>query len=247
MKWLIASDIHGSAYFCEKLIEAYKRENADKILLLGDVLYHGPRNDLPEGYAPKQVIVMLNELAQDILCVRGNCDAEVDQMVLDFPLMADYAIITEDVMNSHCAKGSKEDGQRIRIHMIYATHGHIYNNGNLPPLHKGDILLHGHTHVPACEQYETHTYINPGSVSIPKEGSPHSYMVFDGEVFEWKTLDGEVYREFLCKAKQNGTNMYGGQNQVQNPKRHFWYLNWHKKQEETQKTKNTSIFPNPVL
>ena len=192
MKWLIASDIHGSAYFCEKLIEAYKRENADKILLLGDILYHGPRNDLPEGYAPKQVIAMLNELAQDILCVRGNCDAEVDQMVLDFPLMADYAIISN---------ASKEDGQSIRIPMIYATHGHVYNNGNLPPLQTGDILLHGHTHVPACEQHETHIYINPGSVSIPKDGSPHSYMVFDGEVFEWKTLDGEVYREFLCKAK----------------------------------------------
>lgn len=199
MKWLIASDIHGSAYFCEKLIEAYKRENADKILLLGDILYHGPRNDLPEGYAPKQVIAMLNEMAQDILCVRGNCDAEVDQMVLDFPLMADYAIITDDAMNSHCAKGSKEDGQRIRIPIIYATHGHVYNNGNLPPLQAGDILLHGHTHVPACEQYETHIYINPGSVSIPKEGSPHSYMVFDGEVFEWKTLEGEVYREFIAK------------------------------------------------
>ena len=190
MKWLIASDIHGSAYFCEKLIEAYKRENADKILLLGDILYHGPRNDLPEGYAPKQVIAMLNELAQDILCVRGNCDAEVDQMVLDFPLMADYAIISN---------ASKEDGQRIRMPMIYATHGHVYNNGNLPPLQAGDILLHGHTHVPACEQHETHIYINPGSVSIPKEGSPHSYMVFDGEVFEWKTLDGEVYREFITK------------------------------------------------
>lgn len=187
MKWLIASDIHGSAYFCEKLIKAYKRENADKILLLGDILYHGPRNDLPEGYAPKQVIAMLNELAQNILCVRGNCDAEVDQMVLDFPLMADYAIV---------AGASKEDGQSIRMPMIYATHGHVYNNGNLPPLQTGDILLHGHTHVPACEQHETHIYINPGSVSIPKEGSPHSYMVFDGEVFEWKTLDGEVYREF---------------------------------------------------
>ena len=190
MKWLIASDIHGSAYFCEKLIEAYKRENADKILLLGDILYHGPRNDLPEGYAPKQVIAMLNELAQDILCVRGNCDAEVDQMVLDFPLMADYAIISN---------ASKEDGQSIRIPMIYATHGHVYNNGNLPPLQAGDILLHGHTHVPTCEQYETHTYINPGSVSIPKEGSPHSYIVFDGELFQWKTLDGEVYREFIAK------------------------------------------------
>ncbi len=190
MKWFIASDIHGSAYYCEKLIEAYKREQADKILLLGDVLYHGPRNDLPEGYAPKQVIATLNELSQDILCVRGNCDTEVDQMVLEFPVLADYAILAD------YAKASEQGTQNTRKPIIYATHGHVYNNGNLPPLHKGDILLHGHTHVPVCEQFETHTYINPGSVSIPKENSPHSYMTFDGAVFLWKTLEGEVYKEF---------------------------------------------------
>lgn len=184
MKWFIASDIHGSAYYCEKLIEAYRKEQADKILLLGDVLYHGPRNDLPEGYAPKQVIAMLNELSQDILCVRGNCDTEVDQMVLEFPVLAEYAILADYAKTSP---------------MIYATHGHIYNSKNLPPLHKGDILLHGHTHVPACEQLETYTYINPGSVSIPKENSPHSYMILDGEVFQWKTLDGEVYKELVLE------------------------------------------------
>ena len=178
MKWFIASDIHGSAYYCEKLVEAYKREKADKILLLGDVLYHGPRNDLPEGYAPKQVISMLNELESEILCVRGNCDTEVDQMVLNFPILADYAILTA--------------GKR----MIFATHGHVYNNGNLPPIHEGDILLHGHTHVPACEQHEKHIYINPGSVSIPKENSPHSYMIFEGVRFEWKDLERNVYKEF---------------------------------------------------
>ena len=179
MKWLIASDIHGSAYYCEKLIEAYKREEADRILLLGDVLYHGPRNDLPKEYAPKQVIAMLNPLANDILCVRGNCEAEVDQMVLEFPVLADYAVLTA--------------GEKL----IYVTHGHVYNNGKLPPLHKGDILLHGHTHIPACEEHENHVYLNPGSVSIPKENSAHSYMMFDGEKFVWKTLDGEVYKEFL--------------------------------------------------
>lgn len=178
MKWLIASDIHGSAHYCEKLIEAYKREQADKILLLGDVLYHGPRNDLPEEYAPKRVIEMLNAMAKDILCVRGNCDTEVDQMVLQFPILADYAILT------------------VEKHMIFATHGHVYNSGNLPPLNKGDILLHGHTHVPACEQQETHLYLNPGSVSIPKENSPHSYMIFDGETFFWKMISGEAYKEF---------------------------------------------------
>ena len=177
MKWLIASDIHGSAYYCEKLLEAYKREQADKMLLLGDLLYHGPRNDLPEGYAPKKVIELLNAMKTEILCVRGNCEAEVDQMVLEFPVLADYAIL--------------DAGK----HMIFATHGHVHNNNNLPPIKAGDILLHGHTHVPVCEEYETHIYMNPGSVSIPKENSPHSYMTFDGKVFQWKTLDGEVYKE----------------------------------------------------
>ena len=178
MKWMIASDIHGSAYYCEKLLEAYKRELADRLLLLGDILYHGPRNDLPRDYAPKKVIAMLNEMKQDILCVRGNCDTEVDQMVLQFPVLADYAVLTA--------------GTRL----IYVTHGHVYNNSNLPPIQPGDILLHGHTHIPACEELDTHTYLNPGSVSIPKENSPHSYMTFDGNEFVWKDLDGEAYRRY---------------------------------------------------
>lgn len=178
MKFLIASDIHGSAYYCKKLIEAFESEKADKILLLGDILYHGPRNDLPKDYAPKEVIAMLNPLKNKILCVRGNCDTEVDQMVLDFPILADYAILPA--------------GDRL----IYATHGHNFNNANLPPINKNDILLHGHTHVPVAEEFDTHTYINPGSVSIPKENSPHSFMTFDGKTFLWKTLEGEVYKTF---------------------------------------------------
>lgn len=178
MKWLIASDIHGSAYYCKKLIEAYKHEKADRILLLGDVLYHGPRNDLPKEYAPKKVIEMLNALKNDIYCVRGNCDTEVDQMVLDFPILADYAAITT---------GDK---------FIYATHGHIYNTGNLPPLHDGDILLHGHTHVPVCEKHENYIYCNPGSVSIPKENSCHSYMTAEDGKLLWKDLENyEVYMD----------------------------------------------------
>ena len=175
MKILIASDIHGSAYYCRKLVEAYNHEDADRLLLLGDLLYHGPRNDLPAEYDPKAVIEMLNGLADDILCVRGNCEAEVDQMVLKFPVMAEYAIL--------CA------GKR----MIFATHGHVFNNSNLPPLHKGDILLHGHTHVSVCEEHETYTYCNPGSVSIPKDGTPHGYMLLDKGTFYWNTLDGETY------------------------------------------------------
>ena len=178
MKFLIASDIHGSAYFCKKLLEAYDKEKADKLILLGDILYHGPRNDLPRDYAPKEVIAMLNERKSDILCVRGNCDTEVDQMVLDFPVLADYCILYE--------KG----------HMIFATHGHVHNEKNVPPLKKGDILLHGHTHVPKCTEYEDYTYINPGSVSIPKEESAHSYMMLEDGCFLWKNMDGEVYQTY---------------------------------------------------
>lgn len=174
MKWMIASDIHGSAYYCRRLLEAYKREQADRLLLLGDILYHGPRNDLPKEYDPKAVIAMLNPMKNDILCVRGNCDTEVDQMVLEFPILADYAILTV--------------GER----MIFATHGHTFNTSNLPPLHDGDILLHGHTHVPVCDEHHTYTYLNPGSVSIPKEDSWHGYMVLEGNRFVWKDLDGNI-------------------------------------------------------
>lgn len=172
MKWLIASDIHGSKYYCDKMISAYRREKADKMLLLGDILYHGPRNDLPKDYEPKAVIEMLNSMKDDILCVRGNCDTEVDQMVLEFPILADYCILSE---------GNK---------MIFATHGHNYNEANLPPLHKGDVLLHGHTHVPKCTEYENYTYINPGSISIPKEESWHGYIIYEDGRFVWKDLDG---------------------------------------------------------
>ena len=172
MKWMIASDIHGSAYYCELLLEAYRREQADRLLLLGDILYHGPRNDLPREYQPKKVIELLNAMKNDIFCVRGNCDTEVDQMVLQFPILADYALLS---------MGSK---------MIFATHGHNFNESHLPPLHNGDILLHGHTHVPKCVEHETYTYLNPGSVSIPKENSHHGYMVLCDFHFLWKDMDG---------------------------------------------------------
>lgn len=174
MKWMIASDIHGSAYYCNQMLTAYRSEKADRLLLLGDILYHGPRNALPRDYAPAQVIDQLNEMKQDILCVRGNCDTDVDQMVLQFPIMADYAILTE---------GSR---------MIFATHGHVFNETNLPPLHEGDILLHGHTHVPACTVHETYTYLNPGSVAIPKEDSWHGYMTLENGLFLWKDFDGNI-------------------------------------------------------
>ena len=178
MKWLIASDIHGSALYCRKLLESYKAEKADRLIILGDILYHGPRNDLPEGYAPKEVIKLLNAVSSDLLCVRGNCDTEVDQMVLQFPIMADYAVL--------------DIGGRI----IYATHGHIYNENNLPPIHRGDILLNGHTHVPKCTEHENYIYMNPGSVSIPKENSHHGYMTVENGSFIWKDLGGEIKNKF---------------------------------------------------
>ena len=175
MKLLIASDIHGSARFCRDLLAAWDREQPDRVLLLGDLLYHGPRNDLPEQYAPKEVLALLNARKQDLLCVRGNCDTEVDQMVLDFPILADYALLLWEGLR------------------LYATHGHVYNASSLPPLQPGDILVHGHTHIPAWDQVEGRWILNPGSVSIPKENTPHSYMVLEGGVFLWKSLGGEIY------------------------------------------------------
>lgn len=174
MKLMIASDIHGSSLYCEELLKRYNDEKPDKLLLLGDILYHGPRNDLPRGYNPKSVIAMLNNIKDEIICVRGNCDAEVDQMVLDFPIMADYSILDLD-------------GR-----LIFATHGHIYNENNLPPMGRCDVLLNGHTHIPKCVSHGDYTYMNPGSVSIPKEGSRHGYMIYEDKKFIWKDLDGNI-------------------------------------------------------
>lgn len=175
MKIMIASDLHGSAKYVSKLMEAYKRENPDRLLLLGDILYHGPRNALPDLYDPKEVISLLQPAADKIICVRGNCDTEVDAMVLPFDILAPRAVLLADGVT------------------IYAAHGHNLSDDFLSKLH-GEILLCGHTHVPECREYGNYTYINPGSVSIPKQDSPHSYMIFDG-IFHWKTLGGEEYNQ----------------------------------------------------
>ena len=182
MKWIIASDLHGSAHYCRQLLEAWKREEAPRMLFLGDLLYHGPRNDLPEGYAPKEVIALLQERQADIFCVRGNCEAEVDQMVLDFPVMADYATLFD------------ETGREL-----FLTHGHVFGAGmhnsvdHAPALPGGSALVYGHTHIKVNEESAVHPGLwlfNPGSVSIPKDGS-HSYGIYEGGAFRHVVMEEE--------------------------------------------------------
>lgn len=172
MKLFIASDLHGSAKFCRMMLEAFERERADKIALLGDILYHGPRNPLPDGYAPQEVAALLNNYRQKIVCVRGNCDSEVDQMVLDFPILSDYALICIDGIN------------------MYLSHGHR----DTPPMTDSDVYLTGHTHVPLIEK-SGWLHLNPGSLSLPKEGSERGYMIYENRTFTFKTLEGREYRQ----------------------------------------------------
>ena len=167
MKMIIASDIHGSAYWCGKLMETIEQESPDQIILLGDLLYHGPRNNLPRDYAPKKVIPMLSGLADRILAVRGNCEAEVDQMVLPFPCMADYALVSCDGLE------------------LYLTHGHLWNPDHLPPLKSGTVFLSGHTHIKLDETRNGIRCLNPGSVSIPKDGS-HSCILYENGQFRFR-------------------------------------------------------------
>jgi putative phosphoesterase len=178
MKLMIASDIHGSAFYCEKLLNAFNQENPQRLLLLGDLLYHGPRNDLPKDYAPKKVISMLNGIKDKIICVRGNCEAEVDQMVLDFPVLSESLLMFLD------------------DRLMFATHGHIYNENKLPALQAGDVFLQGHTHIPVMKKEGEYFFINPGSVSIPKENSEHSYMIYENSCFTLKNLDGDKLADF---------------------------------------------------
>lgn len=170
MKLVIASDIHGSAFWCGKLMELLRQEQPDKLILLGDILYHGPHNDLPREYAPKMVIPMLSAWKEKIICVRGNCEAEVDQMVLPFPCMADFSqLLLGDTV-------------------LYLTHGHHHNPGNLPPLASGTVFLYGHTHVKLDEMRNGIRCLNPGSVSIPKDGS-HSCLIFEDGIFSFRILE----------------------------------------------------------
>ncbi|MDE7218785.1 MAG: phosphodiesterase [Oscillospiraceae bacterium] len=178
MKLMIASDLHGSAYYTGRLLDAYRAEAPQKLLLLGDLLYHGPRNALPRDYNCMAAAGMLNGIKDHIIAVRGNCDCEVDQMVLEFPMMADYAML-------------EWEGTAL-----YATHGHLWNEQQTPPMSSGTVLLNGHFHVPTAHRHDGWHYINPGSTSIPKDGSVGSYLLLEDRVFTWKDMDGNPYQTY---------------------------------------------------
>ena len=176
MRYLFASDIHGSAYYCRKLLEAFDVSGAERLILLGDILYHGPRNELPKDYCPKEVFAMLNQYKDKIFAVRGNCDSEVDQMVLEFPIMADYSVLVLDGRT------------------FFATHGHLYHEDCLPNLMKGDILVHGHTHVLMGKEKDGIIILNPGSVSIPKEDNPPTYAILEDGIFTILDFEGNTVK-----------------------------------------------------
>lgn len=177
MKLFFMADIHGSLFYLNKALQMYERENADFIVILGDELYHGARNPLTKDYNPKEVTALLNSLSSKIIAVRGNCDSEVDQMVLDFPITSTYSMVLYE------------------NHRLFLTHGHIYNEQNLPKLASGDVFIYGHTHVPKAEKIGGITVINPGSISLPKENSPNSYGILEGNEFFIKNLDGNIIKQ----------------------------------------------------
>ena len=179
MKLLIASDIHGSAPCMQALLGRIEAEMPERVLLLGDLLYHGPRNDLPRDYAPREVTAMLTGLEIPVFGVRGNCDAEIDQTMLGFPIMADYSLLIAG------------------RHKIFVTHGHLYTPEEHPRLCPGDAFLFGHIHVPVCEERDGILILNPGSAAIPKENSPHSCMSYEDGLFRWLDLEsGETCQEY---------------------------------------------------
>lgn len=181
MKLFLMSDIHGSLHYLAKAFECYNREGADNIILLGDAMYHGPRNELPEQYNPKEVSVLLNKYKEKIIAVRGNCDSEVDAMLIDYPMMSDYSIVLFE--------GKK----------LFLTHGHIYSPENLPPLNKGDLFAYGHTHIYQAEKLNERFVLNPGSISLPKKGMPNTYGILQDNFFQIKDLNGNIIKSIEIK------------------------------------------------
>ena len=178
MKIMFASDIHGSKYYCKKMLDAFGSEKAEKLFILGDCLYHGPRNDLPFEYDTKETARLLNEYKKDVFVVRGNCDGEVDQMMLEFPIRSDYALIFE------------------HGRMFFLTHGHVFSQDKMPALNDGDVFISGHTHIPRAEKVDGIVFLNPGSVSIPKGNSTNSYMIYEDGVFTIKDFDGNAVKTY---------------------------------------------------
>lgn len=175
MKYFILSDIHGSSYYFSKAMEQYDKMKADKLIILGDLLYHGPRNDLPYGHDVKKLVNLLNERKDDIIAIKGNCDAEVDQMVLNFTLHDNVLL-------------------KIGDKTLYLTHGHHLKD--IHGLEKDTIILYGHTHVPRCEKVDDFYYVNPGSISLPKEDSKHSFLVYEDNIFYLYDLDGNLLNSY---------------------------------------------------
>lgn len=177
MKLFFISDLHGSSTWVNRALKKFEEEKAEIIVLLGDVLYHGPRNPLPEAYDPPKVAQSLNQYKDKIISVRGNCDAEVDQMMLEFPMLSDYTVIFHEGIR------------------IFATHGHLYEIEKVQWLSKGDVFIQGHTHILDGKKVEEKTFLNPGSISLPKEGNPHTYGILENKTFIVKDFEGQIIKE----------------------------------------------------
>jgi uncharacterized protein len=177
MKLFFISDIHGSLFYLEKVLKHFEKDKFDFIINLGDSLYHGPRNPLPKDYNPSQVAEILNKYKNKMLAVRGNCDSEVDQMLIKFPMMSDYSIILYEKKR------------------LFLTHGHIFNANNLPELSVGDVLIHGHSHIPTAEKIDNIYIFNPGSVSLPKENNPNSFGILENNAFFIKDFNGNTLKQ----------------------------------------------------
>ena len=175
MKYLISSDLHGSYYYAKKLKEAFEREGADKLIILGDIYNHGPRNPLPQEYSPGQVASLLNDLNDKLIVIKGNCDSAVDTMISNFDFLESMVITSNDKT-------------------VFLTHGHVYNK-NSSPLTKFDAVVYGHLHTGFIEKNEDGVFVNVGSVSLPKNNTPNSYLIIENNRLTLKKIDGEIISE----------------------------------------------------